>query len=193
MFLSLTGCKTATEQKIKQAILRQIERYPNSTLQDIYKNFYQDFFGAEHAIADKKTIEEYLIYELSGMQDINCDAIIEITGWRNNFVRVPLSLVKCGKIPADELLLAFFDSAVQTDTEATDNWIAEWDGIVKILEKMHLDIEGFDNDKREIAKLLVENPQMALHHSKIFNNSYHPHYRIVEKKIYENRLKKFIE
>ncbi|MDR1347031.1 MAG: hypothetical protein LBJ63_01175 [Prevotellaceae bacterium] len=193
MLLSLASCKITVEQKIKQAISHQIERYPNSTLQDIYKNFYQDYFGTEHAIPDKKAVEEYLLYELSVMQDVNYDTIIEKTGWRNNFVRVPLSLVKCGKISADELLLAFVESAVKVDTETADNWIAEWNVIVKILEEMHLDIEGFDNDKREIAELLIENPKMALHHSKKFNNSYHPHYRIVEKTIYENRLKKFAE
>ncbi|MDR0421273.1 MAG: hypothetical protein LBH30_07500 [Prevotellaceae bacterium] len=192
IFLSFTGCKTTEEQKIKQAILSQIERYPKSTLQDIYKNFYQDYFGAEHAIPNKQIVEEYLIRELSDMQSINNDAVIELIGWRHDFIRIPLSLVKNGQIPAAELLEAFIESAIKTDTKA-DGWIAEWNSIVQILEEMHLDIEDFDRDKQKIAELLAENPKMALHHSKIFRDSYHPHYRIVEKTVYENRLKKFIK
>jgi uncharacterized UPF0160 family protein len=193
LFLSLISCNTTVEEKIKQSVLSQIDKYPNSTLQDIYKNFYQDFFGAEHAIPNKQAVEEYLIRELYDMQNINHDTIVEIIGWRHNFVRVPLSLVKCGKIPVDELFQAFVESVTKIDTETADNWITEWNSIVKILEEMNVDIEGFDSDKHEIAELLAENPKMALHHSKIYNDSYHPHYRIVEKTIYENRLKKFIE
>jgi phage gp36-like protein len=193
IFWALTGCKNTVEEKIKQAVLTQIETYSKSTLQDIYKNFYQDYFGAEHAIPNKKAVEDYLMHELSEMQEVNYDTIIEITGWRHNFVRIPLSLVKNGKIPADELLQAFVDSASKIDKSTADNWIEEWNKIVKIIEKMNLDIANFDNDKAKIAELLKQNPKMALHHSEIFNSEYKPHYRIVEKTIYKNRLEKFMK
>jgi hypothetical protein len=181
------------EESIKQSILYQIERYPKSTLQDIYKNFYQDYFGAEHAIHNKKAVEDYSTHELSDIQEINTDTIIEIIGWRHNFMRIPLSLVKNGTIPADELLQAFIESATTVTSNAADKWVDEWNSIVSIIEKMHLDIAGFDDDKKKIAELLTQNPKMALHHSEIFNNEYNPHYRIVEKTIYKTRLAKFFE
>ncbi|MDR2065376.1 MAG: hypothetical protein LBP85_06690 [Prevotellaceae bacterium] len=193
IFWALTGCKNTVEDKIKQAVFAQIDIYPKSTLQDIYKNFYQDYFGTEHAIPNRKAVEDYLVRELSEMHEVNYDTIIETTGWRHNFVRIPLSLVKNGKIPADELLRAFVESASKIDKFTAGNWIKEWNEIVKIIEKMHLDIANFDNDKAKIAELLKQNPKAALHHSQIFNNAYQPHYRIVEKTIYKSRLEKFIK
>jgi hypothetical protein len=193
MFLTLYGCTKTAEEKIKQTVLSQIDRYPKSTLQDIYKNFYQDYFGAEHAIPNKKAVEDYLMHELSEIHEFNHDTIIEITGWRHNFVRVPLALVKNGKIPADELLQAFIESASKIDSVTADKWIVEWNNIVKTVEKMHLNIVGFDNDKAKISELLKQNPKTALHHSEIFNKTYHPHYRIVEKTIYKKRLEKFVK
>ncbi|MDR2126716.1 MAG: hypothetical protein LBP63_07795 [Prevotellaceae bacterium] len=193
VFLALSGCTTIMEEKIKLSISEQIDRYPKSTLQDIYKNFYQDYFGSEHAIPDKKDVEDYLIHELSVMQEFNYDTIIERTGWRHNFVRIPLSLIKNGQIPADELLQAFIESASKIDRHKADKWVDEWHNIVKTIEKMHLDIADFDSDKEKIAELLNQNPRIALHHSKIFKNTYNPHYRIVEKTIYNKRLKPFIK
>jgi hypothetical protein len=193
MFLTLAGCTKTVEEKIKQAVLLQIDRYPKSTLQDIYKNFYQDYFGTEHAIPNKKAVEDYLMSELLEIQEVSYDTIIEITGWRHNFVRIPLALVKNGKIPADELLQAFIESASKIDSATADKWIDEWNNIVQTIEKMHLDIADFDNDKEKIAELLKQNPKMALHHSKIFNKTYQPHYRIVEKTIYKTRLEKFVK
>lgn len=37
---------------IRAAIERQLAAYPESTLQDVYKSFYQEHFGPEHMIAD---------------------------------------------------------------------------------------------------------------------------------------------
>jgi hypothetical protein len=181
------------EERIKKSVLHQIERYPKSTLQDIYKNFYQDYFGTGHAIPDNEAVENYLMHELSDLHEISNNTIVEIVGWRHNFVRVPLFLVKNGTIPADELLQAFIESAATASTNAADKWIDEWNGIVKIIEKMQLDIVSFDDDKNKIAELLAKNPKMALHHSEIFNNEYKPHYRIVEKTIYKTRLEKFVK
>jgi hypothetical protein len=187
------ACKNSMEQKIKKEIYLQIERYPKSTLQDIYKNFYQDNFGTEHAIPNKEAVEDYLMHELSNMQIVDNDAIVENIGWQHNFVRVPLSLVKNGKIPVNELLQAFIESATAIDANATDTWIDEWNKIVEIIETMSLNISGFDEDKEKIAELLNKNPKMALHHSEIFNSTYRPHYRVVEKTVYKNRLEKFLK
>lgn len=47
--LGLTAySQTPTEDLIRAAVERQITMYPNSTLRDIYKNFFQDRFGPGH-------------------------------------------------------------------------------------------------------------------------------------------------
>ncbi|MDR3226499.1 MAG: hypothetical protein LBT56_02370 [Prevotellaceae bacterium] len=193
LFWTLIGCSASMEQKIEKAISNQIERYPKSTLQDIYKNFYQARFGAEHAIPDKKAAEDYLMYELSGLQEFDNDTIVEMIGWEHNFVRVPLALVKNGKIAPEELLTAFLESATAAYTDSAKNWVDEWNLIVATVEKMNLNLDGFAEDKEKIAELLRDNPKVALHHSRIFGETYHPHYRIVEKSIYKKHIEKLLK
>lgn len=193
LFWALIGCSASMEKNIEKAILNQIERYPKSTLQDIYKNFFQARFGAEHAIPDKEVAEDYLMYELSGLHEFDNDTIIEIIGWEHNFVRVPLALVKNGKITPEELLTAFLESANAAYTDSAKNWVDEWNLIVATIEKMNLNLDGFAEDKEKIAELLRNNPKAALHHSRIFNETYHPHYRIVEKSIYQKCIEKLVK
>jgi hypothetical protein len=180
IFISLLSCSTQSE-KIEQAILKQLDCYPVSTLQDIYKNFYQDKFGAEHAIPNEAAARNYLMYELENMPQISEINAVEEIGWRHNFVRVHLAVIKNDIVPAEELLQAFLESAVFTDTSLS--WTEEWTEIVGIIEKNKLQIENFAQDKAKIAQLLHENPHVALHHSDVSTNLYHPHYRIIAKEV----------
>ena len=51
------------------AIKRQMAIYPESTLQDVYKSFYQDRFGPGHIISDTASARSYLMHEFSKMSD----------------------------------------------------------------------------------------------------------------------------
>ncbi|MDR3235719.1 MAG: hypothetical protein LBT48_03205 [Prevotellaceae bacterium] len=188
-FISALSCGTQSE-KVEQAILKQLDCYPVSTLQDIYKNFYQDKFGAEHAIPNEVAARNYLMYELENMPQIFDIHPIEEIGWRHDFVRVHLAVVKTNIVPAEELLQAFLESAVFT-AAAQISWVEEWAEIVSIIEKKELQIENFAHDKDTITQLLHENPYVALHHSDVYSNTYHPHYRIIAKEVYRKRLAKY--
>ena len=83
----------------RQAIERQLKTYPESTLQDVYKSFYQDHFGPGHMIADTASARQYLMYELSQMTEKPA-IYYEPTGRKGRFVRVYLSAV------ADNLITA---------------------------------------------------------------------------------------
>ena len=52
---------------------------------------------------------------------------------------------------------------------------------------MNLNLEGFEEDSSYIHSLLEEG-KYAVHHSKIYNDEYHPHYRIIEKEIFEKEI-----
>ena len=52
---------------MRSAIERQLVTYPESTLQDIYKSFYQEHFGPGHIISDTASARRYLMRELSEM------------------------------------------------------------------------------------------------------------------------------
>ena len=68
-FLIIMASTLVKAQEIDKAAVRlalehQLGTYPASTLQDIYKAFYQEHFGAEHMIADTAAARNYLNYEL---------------------------------------------------------------------------------------------------------------------------------
>ena len=174
---------------IRAAIEQQMGAYPESTLQDVYKSFYQDRFGPGHMIADTTSARQYLMYELSNMTD-KSEVYYEPTGSKGRFVRVYLSVVADGLITADQLLDAFVRSANRVQKTEID-WETEWHHIEEIIVKNDIQINGFETD----AALLREasRQKQAVHHSRAYNAAYHPHYRIVERSIFENELKPLLK
>lgn len=187
--LTFASCRSDFEKNVRKSISEQMERYPKSTLQDIYKNFFQDYFGPEHAIADTASARRYLKAELDAFDDSE-NSMVEALGYRHNFVRINLAAVKEGIISEDDLFYAFIESA---DFEADEHWAETWNGIVEVVKKMQLPIAGFDDDERRIDSLLQQHPNMALHHSAVFRENYAPHYRIVKRTLYEERLERYFE
>ena len=174
---------------IRAAIERQMTAYPESTLQDIYKSFYQDRFGPGHMISDTASARSYLLRELSEMNDVSA-VYFEPTGSEGRFVRVYLSAVADGLITVDQLLDAFVRSANTTKELETD-WEAEWKAVVGIIKKYGIHVSGFETD----APLLEEasRNRQAVHHSRAYNAAYHPHYRIVERSVFEEELRPLIK
>jgi len=170
---------------IRTAIERQMAAYPKSTLQDIYKSFYQDRFGPGHMITDTASARSYLMRELSEMTNISA-VYYEPTGSEGRYVRVYLSAVANNLITADQLLDAFVRSA-NTDKEAVVDWESEWNYIVGVITKSGIVLGDFDKDVAMLNE--ASRNRQAVHHSRAYNEAYHPHYRIVERSIFENELR----
>ena len=170
---------------VRSAIERQLATYPESTLQDIYKSFYQEHFGPGHIISDTASARRFLMRELSEMGKTQ-SPYFEPTGSQGDYVRVYLSAVVDSLITAEQLLDAFVRSA-NSRQEPTVSWMKKWQAIVSIIRANKIELEGFETD----LPLLTEAAQnhQAVHHSRRFNEAYHPHYRIVERSIFESELK----
>ncbi|MDR2824572.1 MAG: hypothetical protein LBB41_05175 [Prevotellaceae bacterium] len=177
------------EQSIENAIRMQLTAYPESRLQDIYKDFYQDCFGTGHAISDTTMIFNYLRYELQNSEPSLASTLSEPLGWRHRFVRINIETVRQGMIDTAALADAFVQSASLINPSDTGNWHNEWATIIKIIEEKHLPINNYATDKLLIDSLLRENPNRAMHHSREFNAAYNPHYRVVERTLAEKLLK----
>ncbi|MDE6637096.1 MAG: hypothetical protein K2K32_02525, partial [Muribaculaceae bacterium] len=80
---------------IAEALDYQMSHYPSSQYRDVYKNFMQDFFGPGHILADTAASGRYLRQELSEEGPFD-GPLYEKTGFRGNFYRVNLSLIKDG-------------------------------------------------------------------------------------------------
>ena len=59
-FASCKGEGDNFKNKVIEAVEAQLKLYPESRLQDIYKNFYQDMFGPGHMIPDTTAAGNYL-------------------------------------------------------------------------------------------------------------------------------------
>lgn len=180
---------------IRNAVISQMEEYPESELQDLYKNFFQDAFGPGHLLDDsedaRRGAEAYLRAECqAAMNDSVSGAGMpdyELIGWHHRFYRVNLSVINDGRIPFDVYLDAFMKSAQQFSLPSIDDWKREWAAIETEIRNLDYPIEGFEEDAREIHRILSEG-QYALHHSDRYNDCYHPHYRLIEKSVFEEML-----
>jgi hypothetical protein len=174
------------KEKVQQAVREQLKKYPKSRLQDIYKSFFQDYFGPEHLIPDTAMAAKYLRQELEA--DIDpAGETIEPVGWESRFYRVSLSAVKENKIPYSVLLDAFVRSADDAAKPPLPVWRAQWDVIQSYIDDLQLHLPDYGADSDSLQKML-RSGRYAVHHSDAFNDAYTPHYRIVSKKIVEEEL-----
>ena len=170
---------------VRSAIERQLVTYPESTLQDIYKSFYQEHFGPGHIISDTASARRYLMRELSEMGKTQ-SPYFEPTGSQGDYIRVYLSAVANSLITAERLLDAFIRSA-NLWQEPAASWLDKWEAIVSIIQTNKMEIGNFETDLPLLTEAARNN--QAVHHSSRYNEAYHPHYRIVERGIFEIELK----
>ncbi len=170
---------------MRSAIERQLVTYPESTLQDIYKSFYQEHFGPGHIISDTASARRYLMRELSEMGKTQ-SPYFEPTGSQGDYVRVYISAIADSLITVEQLLDAFVRSA-NSWQEPTVSWLEKWEAIVSIIQANKMEIEGFETNLPLLTEAARNN--QAVHHSRRYNEAYHPHYRIVERSIFEIELK----
>ena len=194
LFLILTkttDCCPLSVDKIKEAVERQLRDYPKSTLQDLYKSFFQDRFGPGHLVNDTSSAGNYLRYELNNSDSFH-KMYYEPTGCDTNYYRVNLSVLKGNKISYQKYFDAFLRSVEKIDLDAISEWKDEWSEIESVIISMNLDLENFEEDLKMIHSVL-EQGKYAVHHSEIYNSEYQPHYRIIEKTIFEEEILPDIE
>ena len=184
----LISCNRAnpTHTKIRQSVERQLELYPESTLRDLYKNFFQDRFGPGHIIADNTAADRYLRYELNATEGFE-GLDYEPTGYEGRFYRVNLGVIADGRVPYDKYFDAFVRSVNNIKPISIEQWRTEWHEIDSVIMSMRLQLENYSVDRAEI-KALIDGGDYVMHHSQRFNDHYQPHYRIIERTIFENEI-----
>ena len=197
--LALTILSACRPDAMKTAIESQLQQYPESRVQDIYKNFCQDNLGPGHLIPNPEAARAYLLSELDiYREDLDSarygkPALRYVpVGDAGNYVRVDLSVVLDGLVDAETLLDAFIRSANEGKTASEEQWKEKWASVASVIRKDFPDIQDAPKDLAAIDSLMAEG-QYILHHSREFNEAYHPHYRIVARDIFEQELKQKLE
>lgn len=182
------GCSSSGgfERSVRQAVSEQLRVYPESSLRDIYKNFFQDRFGPGHLVDDTAAAGRYLRMELASMG--RCDGrLFERTGERGNFYRVNLSLIRDGVVGYDRFFDLFVRSVRGIVPPPVEVWRAEWLAIERVVMGMDLGLRDVDRERVEICARL-DSGRYVGHHSEVFERNYRPHYRIISRELVEREL-----
>ena len=162
------------------------EKYPESTLQDIYKGSFQDIFGPAHILTDREAVTQYIKYEIKTAEAWE-EGDYTPCGWQGKFYQVNLKVIADGRVPMDDFVDAFMASANGIDTTLTQSFIEEWEKIQQAVRTIKPSLEGFEKDSILLSNLLKEG-KYVVHHSEKFNLHYHPHYRIIRKDLFEEKI-----
>ena len=180
-------------QDVEGFINRQMQTYPKSRLLDIYKSCFQDYMGAEHLVSDRQRVKAYLDEELNttSLDDL-MPWYYEPCGIDSNYYRVSIRGIKESLVSEDLLLNAFIRSANTEKRPSVESWSKRWHKIIGTINQMKLDLPNFQEDKQFIDSVLSVG-KYAISHSPDYREAYHPHYRIVERSIFEKEIKNLID
>ena len=194
--LFLLGCQPSPE---KAAIACQLQDYPETRVQDIYKSFCQDNLGPGHLIPDPQSARNYLESELRTFKEDLDSARYDApsimyypVGDQGNYVRVDLSVVLDGLVGEETYLDAFVRSANEGMRLTEEQWVAKWREVERVIKKDFPDIPDAVKDL-EMIDSYVEKGDLIMHHSEAFSNAYNPHYRIIARDIFEKEIKPLID
>ena len=162
------------------------EKYPEATLQDIYKGSFQDVFGPAHILTDRQAVIRYIESELKASTSFEEDDY-QPCGWQGNFYQVNLKVIADGRVPMDVFVDAFMASANGIDTTLTPAFVKDWQELQQAVRTVRPQLEGYREDSTLLAHLLKEG-KYVVHHSRMFNEHYHPHYRIIRRDLFEEKI-----
>ena len=193
LFACLMVSLFLSAQDIDSFVHKQLESYPQSRLLDIYKSCFQEYMGAEHLVSDRQKVKAYLDEELA---TTSSDALMpwyyEPCGIDGNYVRVSLRVIKENLISEDLLLDAFIRSANSGNRPSLESWKDRWHVIIGTVDQMGLNLPQYAEDKQFLDSILSMG-KYAISHSPEYREAYRPHYRIVERGIFEREIKPLID
>ncbi len=191
--MTLLCALSLSAQDIEKFVKWQMETYPESRLLDIYKSCFQDYMGAEHLVSDSERVKAYLDQEL---ETTTLDELMpwyyEPCGIDSNYYRVSIRAIKEGIISEALLLDAFVRSANSEMRPLVELWRDRWHVIMGTIDKMQINLPHYEEDKLFIDSILTVG-KYAISHSPEYREAYHPHYRIVERRIFEREIKPLIK
>ena len=191
--LAMLYAYTLSAQDIQGFVTNQMQTYPKSRLLDIYKSCFQDYMGAEHLVSDKQRVKAYLDEELqtTGLDDL-MPWYYEPCGVNGQYIRVSIKAIKEDLITEDVLLDAFIRSANSDMRPTVESWRDRWHMIIGTIDQMELNLPSYQQDRAFIDSILSVG-KYAISHSPEYREAYRPHYRIVEKSIFQKEIKPLIE
>lgn len=154
------------KEDFSQILKQHMKRYPLMEPQDFGKLVFQSTFGPEHMISDKEQAEAFLIEEWKTLSKEKEEMSEPVSA---SLCRFPLSA--CGSIEEAKLLARLF-IATAKEHKGT---VEELEKKVEQLRDLH--ISGME----EWIAAWKQKGYPPVHHSAVYRERYHPHYRLIKK------------
>ncbi len=160
---------------------RELSLHPQSSLIDIYKLFYQDYFGPGHYISHREKVVQDLEAELEDCKNELDNHPLQETGCFNDFLRVDIRSIKMEFITREKLAELFYQSSKIVLYQPVF-WYEHWMQICRIISELELDISL--QGKNELIDYAGK--CRGVHHSEQYRKLYSPHYRIISHDLWKN-------
>ncbi len=170
-------------------LMTHYERYPLMQIEDFIKLIYQRSFGPRHfsqSISEEK-IMSMLKDELQLLEPMKESIWHEDIG--GGYCRIHLDAVLLGKISIEELSQAFVKSmsdASIPNPKAKNILLSSIDVLLELITKGMISLPIAL--ATEFVQRYLDSDIMAIHHSEIFKEKYHPHYRVIKTKYIKELL-----
>ena len=169
---------TNRKNKIIDALKLELHWHPEARLTDLYKNFFQDRYGPGHLVVNTDRAYRYLQKEVKEAVKFDVPDILPL-GYRQQFFRINLRLLKEEVIPMEVFFPLFLESTQSINPPDITDWRAEWNRILEVIREITPALNGFAEDEEVIADRLREGSYVG-HHSNVYEKQYHPHYRLLD-------------
>lgn len=176
--LCINSCITE-KPTFQKVVHEQLQRYPATQIEDLYKLVFQAALGNEHLMTDSAMVHDYLIRELESIQASSLVPSFEEISPDGEVVRLNLRPFKARQGDHRALFRAMMQTA-RTFQKSSEN-----------LEKYLNDLEQMANSGAiafDAAAMQSSFREMrakgfpAVHHSAVYEEKYAPAYRVILKK-----------
>jgi hypothetical protein len=158
-------------------IKNHLVRYPVMQIQDVYKLLYQGEFGVGHIIHDLATARGCLVSELNQVSGKSSEPLSEVISPDNAMIRTHLRPFKAKQLDPETLLQAMMKTT-RSMMPDTARFIGYWKVVMQAIHHRLLPFSVREAD--DFWKEMQQQGFPAIHHSKEYQEAYHPAYRVIK-------------
>ena len=170
-------------RRIKTVLLEHTRRYPDWTLQDLYKLMHQSAMGNEHAVTDDARVREWLETELEQLAPGPEEPLVDPISPDGKVLRIHLRSFRMQKLNPEELLQAFVLTA-QVFTPSPRLLVDYMNSAEELARHELLPFDA--HELGDYLQGMRENGFPAVHHSQGYRRKYLPAYRVVARTVWEH-------
>jgi hypothetical protein len=177
MLFSMSICGFAKlEKSVRATVQEEVQHHPKLEIQDLYKFAYQAAMGNEHIMVDTAMVRSYLIEEWRTIDTSSLQPLADYLSNDSSIVRINLQSYKQRGGNIEKLVAAMIQTAksIQPSVPLLKIYLSQ---IIALADDAIIPFTV--EDVRHHFQEMEAKNFPAVHHSKRYEEFYHPAYRVV--------------